>query len=848
MPPGSEAVAGCQELLNTQRVSVAVNTATNSTPKHREDCPEPESPLSRFQKHVRSQASRSSTSFQHSSGKNASCLSSLSACTTKQDAPTKTPIDLNRSLKEKIEEAKRLRQVEEARHQPRHSTNQARAVVLQPPVSLDSIQQRQTDPRSPRLQSRNASTALLQSQMETKPETPQLSVDMPAAVNDPPVPHPKPVIPALPPLESRVHSSGLPVKEILATEQALEQKSGKFTNLAQGNVAVDSIIIAANAVVAIQRTWRKWHLKQTSKGFNDESEADHGAQVQLVIDRDRKEQAITPLFRFPRQTKPDLRTNDQEQNAIHSILGDGDVQISEASEDHTGAELVTRSDCHISHHPWTDHDLIFMEEGRLIGELEEAVRSGKIIDDSEVLWKRPQLVIENIEKQRVSLIRKTRRLRATNAGKLGSFLFAGNKRDDQVQMTKTSPSVEEETGVTLSASRKQRSKRCRLPRVRMRKRRRAQKQIKLNHSAKASGEPPEQSSGEYCPQEKPSDTSESLAQEIGLNSDAHDGGSANVSIEEAAIEMVPVEDHRNDCLRETRIVPFQAARHNFVFFQDVTTSGEVDGASRNDLITVGDLTIAARLLSDEHRRGNVSTENNVLARRNEFIPLSFSTHAASSTVVDDRNDHISEGWTSLNEGQCCSSTVADVADGCKPSGDHGMAHSERIRINECSGADNFMQHTRRSQDFFSLESSSAILPDNQRSHDWRVDLDEHSCCGSDSDNALFALKAMQGTVADTMTKLHELRNEFIHQDQPLPPRNDSVELIAQTAAKPRLDEDKRLEFLRVLDDFKRCLRPSSSTHTSNNSSCSSQAEPDMQSKHDRVDERPSPMSHVTRHR
>ncbi|KAL4157596.1 hypothetical protein PRNP1_006613 [Phytophthora ramorum] len=137
--------------------------------------------------------------------------------------------------------------------------------------------------------------------------------------------------------------------------------------------------------------------------------------------------------------------------------------------------------------------------------------------------------------------------------------------------------------------------------------------------------------------------------------------------------------------------------------------------------------------------------------------------------------------------------------------------------------------------FLRAQEQPLMLEDNQRTYS-----DNNSCVDSSSsscfswkkipgemrprrnmagDDPMRALKVMKSAVTETMARIHtEYRHEVVQDD-----RNQQLEpspiVPIETTARPRLDGDKRMEFLRVLGDFKRCLRQSSSEPSNQMDGC-----------------------------
>ncbi|KAK1928751.1 hypothetical protein P3T76_015069 [Phytophthora citrophthora] len=77
--------------------------------------------------------------------------------------------------------------------------------------------------------------------------------------------------------------------------------------------------------------------------------------------------------------------------------------------------------------------------------------------------------------------------------------------------------------------------------------------------------------------------------------------------------------------------------------------------------------------------------------------------------------------------------------------------------------------------------------------------------GQSTTDPMITLNIMKSAVTNAIAQIQ-------HEYSPQPACNQLLEAAPIIpVAQLRLDEDKRLEFLRVLNDFKRCLRPTSCT-------------------------------------
>ncbi|KAE9041914.1 hypothetical protein PR003_g3942 [Phytophthora rubi] len=210
----------------------------------------------------------------------------------------------------------------------------------------------------------------------------------------------------------------------------------------------------------------------------------------------------------------------------------------------------------------------------------------------------------------------------------------------------------------------------------------------------------------------------------------------------------------------------------FVVFSgfDEASSAVDTERSRNDLISVGDLALARSLLYDRHHDQSAS---NLGEQPDGFIPLTLPTPPALSATKG------VEGWDEP------STEPTQLATSC--GGEH-VTDNQAGHIDGCATSSYTKKCCRSStvQPFDRFDEEPEVL-ESLWAWDDLLPRREGHC----NDGSLQRFEVAKSATRD-------------EQEAPSSPR------AAPVVVGPQLNEAKRLEFLRALDDFKRCLRPASS--------------------------------------
>ncbi|KAE8999311.1 hypothetical protein PF011_g14675, partial [Phytophthora fragariae] len=197
------------------------------------------------------------------------------------------------------------------------------------------------------------------------------------------------------------------------------------------------------------------------------------------------------------------------------------------------------------------------------------------------------------------------------------------------------------------------------------------------------------------------------------------------------------------------------------------------GCSRNDLISVGDLALARSLLYDRHHDQSAS---NLGEQSGGFIPLMLPTPSPLSATKS------VERWD-------------EPATSC--SGEH-VTDNQAGHIDGCATGNDMKKCCRSSavQPFDRFDEEPEVLAHCESLWAWDDLLPRRE--GHCNDGSLQRFEVAKSAVSETVAPIRD------EQETPSSPR------AAPVVVGPQLNEAKRLEFLRALDDFKRCLRPASS--------------------------------------
>lgn len=610
--------------------------------------------------------------------------------------------------------------------------------------------------------------------------------------------------------------------------------------------SISTVIEVMNAVLLIQRMWRRRRLIVRFRRRNQQHSGEiNEPKVTLVVD---KMEAVTPLFPtvsmksrkcFSHPCRKQLsHPNEQCDTTVH-VLGSVNEGGAAATHERYSDEIASS---HISH-PWTDHELVFLEEGRRIGDLQDSVRKGFSLDEDELIWKRPEQIIQRIEAERITTLRDARRKRPTSRQLEYPAPHEVAVLDNNVSET-MSPTVHSPRNVLPRSRRKDAATTARkrkMARVSLWKRRsrnnadlvfparktsktrenfaRARTKCRRRKESKAaSSSSPTEDKADSAAQML-DDRSESQS-DCGVRSPRQAGSTSS-----AIDELKQPADH-NLAGSEARSSP--ALLDRFVVFSDFgEASSTVDSAlSRNDLISVGDLALARSLLCDRHHG---QTANHLNGYSDGFIPLTlptFSPQAAepskqSLKVWDEPSiEYSKQAVTGCSEGFEPGNQVED--------NDNAVVDDDTTNRNQDGAAQPFDQ--------FDAEPDALVLQ-RESLWTWLSNRDDgislaslssstNSACSEDQaaeDTAsrqsgpadpMRALQVVKSAVTKTMARIRDEQHAACQQQQqesetPTSPPPAPAPTAASNRT-PRLDEAKRLEFLRALEDFKRCLRPTSS--------------------------------------
>ncbi|KAG3241314.1 hypothetical protein PI124_g13830 [Phytophthora idaei] len=806
-------------------VRVGINAENADTPKG--VVSRAESPLSRFQKHMKQTHSvpdqrhillLSTTipprgnyhDFQRTAGAPAS----------------ESAQSLTRSLMDKINEAKSLQQTEAAsRGRSKHSSEpEILSRGLQSSIDLNLLEgSRSNSVYTPKYQPNLKSTPPVPSTpiQERPPDAAPPATTV--LNNSPPVPHVKPVMPMIPQLAF----SASPKKLTLETQHGQETNEKPSREPKEATSTINDVIVATNAVLSIQHMWRQSRRKSK----------EHNTEVMLIIDKSCDDN-ITPLFR-----------------AAKARCGHVTKQMNDASIDNElvdsskGSYAKSPRPSQPSYYPWTDHELIFLEEGRCIGELQDAVHRGNSVDQDELVWKRPQQVIQQQEAQRVSMTQKTRRKRGQNQS-IPSVDPNVEAPDPIVngtsEMMSSVPRIEH--AVAISTNTKPNEERMiqrKLPRgYRLKLKNTGRKSVlratkgsaKLQklfvHVLRGTG------THEACDHAEPTCTSNKGETEREGTPDPPHIVDIDVKQADSTLsDLAEIEVQRNLRLTSDRTLTLDPDSRPGVFGRFVVSSGSAltsNGVDtklpHHDLISVGDLALARSLLYAEHHG---QTTINQVEHHNDLIPLTLpspSIYASGSSTLSEvlpgqpvsmrDPPPIAETNPTGRYGDECAyarsatgHVALQVQDNGRPSQEPEDQEPKDMVRRKCSLAwgELLMEGSRtRSDDSASCTSSPSNGNNSSiesRAVDKAVDILPQHC----STDPMCALHVITSSFTETVARIHS--DEHDNQQTEAAPSSQHPIPVAQPS-RLRLDEEKRIEFLRVLNDFKRCLRPPSSCSSS----------------------------------
>ncbi|ETI36775.1 hypothetical protein F441_17034 [Phytophthora nicotianae CJ01A1] len=744
-----------------------------------------ESPLSRFQKHTRQTHSvpderhtfSMSTTFPrkgyyHDLQKTPRLLA------------TQSPQSLTRSLMDKINEAKGLWRV-----------SKVRSKDCSEPETLSRGLQSSIE------HNRKATLPWPSSPIQERPE----DTAQPAAAlnNAPPVPHAKPVKPVIPPLPS----SASP-KNVKSPRESKETAT-----------RINDVIAATNAVLSIQHMWRRKRLnhqkhEETDHG-PDRKISDH-TEVKLIIDKNCAD--IIPLFRAAKPSSKCSVTKLQS-NEVSALHSENEIDLGEDSV--VNSNVMSAVPNHPSYYPWTDHELVFLEEGRCIGELQDAVRRGNSVDQDELVWKRPQQVIQKLETRRVSMIQKTRRKREPKSKSRNPLIPSNGATASVLSIVHTVAAP----ASSMTRGKKMHQRKHKLPRgyrFKLRNTRRKSMLRVKKDSAKSQklfireqctadkyedydhGEPRfKASKGEAEPRATPDPPHMDGIVQCSENNEKQADSRLN---DLAEIEAKHLNSDQPLALDTDRFVVFSGS--------ELPRSGVGPELSRNDLISVGDLALARSLLYNECRCQFTSDK---VEHVNDVIPLTLTTPSIYASVLP--------GLVSMMDSVIVAETYSTERNGDEHA--HGSV-TEHAELEDTQGYSSQepkyvghpwvweellvrMEDSRTRSDDSASDITAPSRGNSNPNESCAIDKAEDSMPQRCPPDSMCALKATKSSVAEMITRV---RKEYGDNQQTEAAPSSQHPIPVAQPSRLQLDEEKRIEFLRVLTDFKRCLRSSPSCSSS----------------------------------
>ncbi|KAG1700858.1 hypothetical protein DVH05_011744 [Phytophthora capsici] len=660
IPRFAEVKSKEREILAKIRESGDVESE-NSATAHTTATSGAESPLSRFQKHVRL-IDMKQAQFQPDRRELPGRNHRVGLIQTGQS--------LTRSLMDKIQEAKDLRHSEESSKYRRRTSSPSGVTGYGSQATRETI------------------SLPLQSSAFLK--------------ISPPVPHAKPVIPVI----STFSSSSQPFLQKTTVKYQHSEEEATVATPKEPVSIISGVIKATNAASLIQRVWRR---KLSSRGEPEIPELSRN-EATLIIDKHVEN--VAPLLA---EVKLTHHTNDASEAAADDVAAISAVKNDQVAG--VSSSMRAAGGNLPCYDPWTDHDLIFLEEGRCF-ELQENIHRRSTMDQDELVWKRPQLVIQQLETRRMSTIQKTRRKRG--------------KPHQQVESPSTTETMEAiERGNELCAKAVFTEKKLR----------RDLKCPRLKHRS-GNGKVSLRAGQGPAERRKMFTRARTHFCHISNSTNKPRDGDRNHS-NQADNDIVDIANDQRD--GNSQVLKSDTAAFNrFVVFSDPTEATDANGSKslRNDLICVGDLALARSLLCENGHPHS----SDIVEHHNDVIPL---TQLLSDPLVNEHPDG--------QEGQLVQVASEDLARGY---------------------------------------SASLDSTDSYASTD--------SCTAED------AAQLLSQSTTDSMMKSGITNPIAGMQDEYSPACNQLLESASIIpVAELRLDEVKRLEFLRALNDFKCCLRPSS---------------------------------------
>ncbi|RLN88315.1 hypothetical protein BBJ28_00009440 [Nothophytophthora sp. Chile5] len=539
--------------------------------------------------------------------------------------------------------------------------------------------------------------------------------------------------------------------------------------------SVDAAILAAKAALIIQRVWKKRLRCRVRR--SDRVEPPEFVEVSIVIDKLEEVRVVAPLFwaapkapcnpavaQLQRETGPLLVEDESE--AVPSLQWAEEEALTTDTKypNAVEAQELPRSS-------WIDEEFIFLEEGRRGPELVDVVRRGVFMEEDELV--------------------NRQNLQATTSFASCRRVLVGTVQLEQQQ-------DEEQRGQEMGST------------------------VDEPRSGGAGGE--------------------GAATNIEISVDFDQFGAHHGS--EPSGSAVPASgkgdrDEQPKSLAQGAVTT-QDGFDRFVVFSGSWFPSNAHVADsnapnpRNDLIYVGDLAVAGDLLRTGHLHQQREQARGI---REDFILLPGGNPMVAMLGADpfvQENDarrdeldprSLAESWLSGREAGSDRTGDEDAI------GDGDSTEETKtqpiVSTSLCSEMESLPESFADGEAIRSLSESGGEVREGLRVDEGGETLLLHGS-GTKAD-PFSALEVLESGASETLTRIHvQYSEEVALEDRSsascgqseaqslmqLAPANATAVI---STSRPRLDMDKRLEFLRVLDEFKRCLRPSSASPSSSSS-------------------------------
>ncbi|KAL8008788.1 hypothetical protein Plhal710r2_c083g0181071 [Plasmopara halstedii] len=564
-----------------------------------------ESPLSRFRKHI---------TLSHMLPNQFSDEKSLSRSDTQNVQRIGSSLNLAQCLMHKINEAKSLRLtgVTSDVHISKHNNSEIVSIGSQSSIVSGSNRIQSVKEAMPSLP--------ITSDLNKCPNLPSTGAGL---IATPPVPHSKPVMPAIPHLLSA------------STPEKTDKSESPFDAATRNKAPQTNTISCTSTSETNGAAFNQQILRKTQSSKDDEynpkcERHNHNSQMFAIEKQNADVVFSVANANSISQRKIEMKTS-HEINSKCSLENN-----SEADVQNSCTESFESS--HITHCPWIDHELIFLEEGRGMGGHDNLLQMEYSVNQDEVVWKRHQHVIQQVEHKRILKLRKIRQIGFKTQNQL-TLRVDCNKTPDLIENSilegakvSTTPAFEKAGAKSANLELTNRGmlfRKRKLSRVHFSNRNCSRRESKFRCTKRflINCKKYIHSQNTARPRRDKTRIKQSKKTEAKHTQFQDNNKPKTEQCDQTKIAEIERMNRNVKQILNADVTSKPDTPSQFIVFSENTlpSNGSNSKLSRNDLITMGDLALARNLLCNVNPC-HTTNDSFEVKYQNEFIPMTLSVH------------------------------------------------------------------------------------------------------------------------------------------------------------------------------------------------------------------------------